>query len=212
MITWLYNLIFGQSYAVSGDTRNLIWDALHGFTSWVQKILQNTSDAWQNIYMRMWNLDSGTWGFGQAVYWKFWRLYKQDIPFIKKEASDRSDQIFHWANNYIGYVINRVNSIRSEAWLWIVGLTFMVVHVIIPPIMALLHTLADQMLKWAFVAWDLVTHPPKLASLLFWPLFAIFKVNPFAIGRTIGDWALKLVLAEFIKSSQLVEEIITDVF
>lgn len=212
MISWLYNLIFGQQYAVSGDTRNMIWDSLKGFIAWTQKILQNTADAWQSVYMRMWNLDAGTWRIGNAVYWKFWRLYRLDIPFIKKEASDRSNEIFHWANNYIGYVINRVNSVRNQAWLWIVGLTFMVVHVIVPPIMVLLHTLADQMLKWAYFAWYLLTHPPKLADILFWPLFAVFKVNPFAIGRTIGDWALKLVLAEFIKSSQLVEEIITDVF
>ena len=212
MISWLYNLIFGQQYAVSGDTRNLIWDSLKGFTAWVQKILQNTADAWQSVYMRMWNLDSGTWGFGQQTYWKFWRLYKLDIPYIRKVAADRSNEIFHWANNYISYVSKKADGIRNQAWIWVTALTFMVVHVIVPLLMRLITTLATQMRDWAFVAFDLVTHPLKLSNILFWPLVSVFQVNPFAIGRIIGDWVLKLVLHEFVKSSQLVEEIITDIF
>lgn len=212
MISWLYTLLFGQQYAVSSDTRNILWDSLKGLTAWVQQILQNTADAWQNVYMRLWNLDSGTWGLGQAVYWKFWRLYKLDIPYIRKVAADRSTRIEQWAQRNFTYVMKRLGEVRSEAWGWIVALTFLVKDVLFPLLMRLITTLATQMRDWAFVAWDLVTHPPKLANILFWPLFAVFKLNPFAIGRTIGDWALKLVLSEFIRSSQLVEEIVTDIF
>lgn len=211
MIQWLYNMIFGGAYAVGSATQQIMYDVLKGMQGWIQDLLTNEKFSWSKMSAAGRRLEYGTWVFGRQVSFRLWWLRWVGLQWVSDYAKGLVLQLRGWAQALFTYLNNRVNDLRNQTWIWIVALTWTIVHVLLPPILSAIATLVKQMLQWAYVAWYFITHPPSLAALLFWPLFAIFKLNPFTIGRTVGDWAFKLVLTQFVASSKLAEQIITDV-
>lgn len=141
------------------------------------------------------------------LWWLYVRCYI-DVPlwvsgkfaFYEKWSQD-------WFNKLladVNYVLAMSKWLLHEFSVWLFDTT-------INPILARLKKAEEDILKYALTAYQILSTPSKLASLAFWPLFAIFQANPFTIGRIIGDWLAKLVYHNVVKTISLAETILTDV-
>lgn len=211
MYGWLLNWIYGQAVPALVDLYNWVRGVVLALASRLDDLFTQQKFAWL-----------GNWQALDA--WS--RSHNRVMNSIKYRLGWLYVHGFIEQGNYLHNLI-----INDEAWSrrWFDTLLADVIYVknfgiwqlqqfskwlfqnTIVPIQGQLHDLKDEMLKYAIAAYSLVTDPPKLSGMLFWPLFNIFSADPFTIGKTIGDWLAKLVWANTVRTIHLAEQILTDV-
>lgn len=62
---------------------------------------------------------------------------------------------------------------------------------------------------WAWTAWWWVTHPDKLAAVLFWHLIRLLEDNAWIVAGILGKFVLALILRNARRVAGALEQIVT---
>lgn len=204
---WIKKYIFQQQPGSLGDINNSLGDLATSLRTYFAGIL----NALLNLAGSARDLRNQTGAFNQAVAGKLWWLYRWGFVALRQQVFAKFLTDERWESQWHDRIAGWIADVRSSLASDIASLIKWVTVAILIPFTLALHTLAKQMIEWAFAAWDLLTHPPRLAGILFWPLFGVLAADPWAVGRTIGDWLVKLVYQNMLRSVTLLEQIMADV-
>jgi len=68
-----------------------------------------------------------------------------------------------------------------------------------------------DLLKWGYTAWYYITHPDKLAALIFWYIVSLLEVNAWEAAKLLGTFVTALFLHNIRRVALLLEDIISAV-
>lgn len=152
----------GWQYAVG-----LVKDAVHAVTSYVQTIFGHVGDAWEAMVAGAVAVRHALNWFASETAAGFDRVFLHWIPTIFRWAAARvaavaSDvaSLAKWAAGAVGGLIARIAHAVASITRWVLD------H-IWTPIVGWIKDIYQKLKEWAYAAWYLVTHPQRLASLLW---------------------------------------------
>ena len=211
MLDWIAQFIGLWSAVVPQAIRDLIHWTVHALASVVYTVFGDVGKAWGMLWGAIHWVLTAELHFVQAVFDKFVAIIKHYFPALYKWAAAAIKLVddyarFVWRELIAGialvraWVVTLINDVRlfvyRDVWLPLVGIT---------------KQLRADLLKWGYTAWYYITHPDKLAPLLFDPLITLLEVNAWRVGQRLGQFTLALIVHNARRVAQVAEAIITAV-
>lgn len=210
MLDWIKNLYYQAFVGVPSAVVQWVVTQLKQIVAWLENVLSSHKSKWGDIWQSARSLASGVDALGRETYWMLWRIRRQQVPGVVAWAGRRftSDEHTNSARyTYLRQLIQKnYNTEKGD----ISSLKRWLLLVVVAPILWTLAKLGEEMLKWAFFAYQLLTAPLKLAAILFWALISVLEQNFWDVAARFGEYVAKLVWANMPKTLALVEQIITD--
>lgn len=204
---WIRRYVFGQAPGTLTELSSAQADLATSLRDYFAGIL----NALINLAGSARDQRSASNKLTQEIANKLMWLYEAAWLFNRQQFLARFAQDEAVGNARYRQLLAGLAAAASQLHADMVALIKWILLTVVAPILLSLKVLGEQMIKWAFAAFDLLTHPPRLAGILFWPLFGVFALDPWTIGRQIGDWLVKLVYQNMLKSATLFEQILADV-
>lgn len=210
MLDWIKNLYYQAFVGVPSQVAHWVLDQLKHVVAWLENVLGSHKSRWGDIWQSARSLASGVDALGRETYWMLWRIRRQQVPGVVAWAGRRFTADEHTGAaryTYLRQLIQRnYNTEKSDLssfkrWLLLL---------VVAPILWTLKTIGEQMIKWAFFAYQLLTAPLKLANILFWALISVLEANFWEVAAKFGEYVARLVWANMPKTLQIIEQIITD--
>lgn len=212
MWKWL-GTVFGWALtAVGGPDISVLHDVVHGVWGWISRVFGHVGKAWHNMF------NAGGWihlalaHFGLESLAAVWDIIFIRIPRVVSWAWNHLQRLWVFATRIadnlkraIIDLILRIAVAVHNAIRWVRD------HVWVP-----LKALIDTALKWIRTAGELVfyyiTHPDKLAALIFDSLIALLEREAWNIGDKLGKFFLALIVHNLRHFVNLLEDILMAVF
>jgi phage-related protein len=190
---------------------HLVHDVVHGVIGWLESLFHIVSGAWAWMLGAASTVEHAIAEAAEAVGGWIWAFVTHTLPSIWRKIEHAVQSAWHWVENAVKWAARHIAYLAKKAWHWVENAIKYVYHHFIRDIWRWIKHTGQHILHWAHTAWYLVTHPLKLAELLFWPLFAFFERVAWKIARKVGKWLAELVLQNLIKLVHLVEDIVAAV-
>lgn len=211
MFNWLWNTIYGSGRRIANNILNLIHEVVNGLMGALGAIYGALWAAWWDMLWAASALVGIVEWFCRPVMYAIWSINREITDFIypimaglRRRITDGlaklETTVAGWVKDAITTATNAVNGLLS----WVVRNVY-------TPVKAWVDDLYRKMSAWAWTAYYYITHPDALARVIFWALWAVFQQNAWAVAEITGEWLLRLVLANFVRSVRLVETIVADV-
>lgn len=211
MLQAWYSFLAQNPLAYAVDIATWLQAAFYWLMSQLDNQTQGQQNGWTGSYQAfsMWQSNHNRLlaSIRYRLTWLYTYAYLGMGRWVSRKFIENEKWSAYWHDHlwrYITWVADRIYYMINSLTRWVENSVY-------KPLFAKVVLLGQQMKDWAYFSYELLSHPPKLADLTFWPLFGVFQQNPFTIGRTIGDWVAKLVYSQTVRSITLVEQIITDV-
>lgn len=219
MLDWVTRQAQGALGWFTGAASNLwneivsfVWGVVHGVIGWLEGLFGIVSAAWGYFEEAIDFVAHYIEQFAGAAAHFISDLVNHVLPSLWRWIEHAVSSVWHsvkevvkWAAGRIAHAVNLAEHLVSAAMKWVLQHVW---H----PLMGFVQDIYSKLRKWALAAWQLLTHPIKLAEIIFWPLWYVFEQLAPKVARRIGKWVAELVLHSLIKMVGVVEDILAAVF
>lgn len=218
MLNWIYNTAKGAFGFVTGSLEtfwnemvSFVWGVVHGVIGWLEGFF--------GVILKAWNFLGevaefvgriGEAAFGAITHW-ISDFVNHTLPSIWKWISHAIQWAEHHISQLATWAYNHISNAVKSAWHWVEGAKTWVLHHVWRPLEHLATYVWHHLTQWAHTAWWAVTHPAKLANLVFWDLVNLVQRNAWKLARQFGQWVTELVMANILRFVHLAEDIIAAV-
>jgi hypothetical protein len=206
-----YGWVKGQLEALWHRVVHFVYGVVHGITGWLIGLFGVVLWAWNHLVEAVTFVAEGIAEWASEVGSFLWTLVSHTIPHIFKSIAHAVKQAWHWVENAVKWAAKHIAHLAKQAWHWVENALKWVNNHVLRPLEHLAAYVWHHLTKWAHDAWYLVTHPLKLAELLFWPLWYVFEQVAWKVARKIGKWLAELVLHNLVRMVNVVEDIVAAV-
>jgi hypothetical protein len=206
-----WGTVTGAASSLWHKVVHFVHGVVHGVVGWLLGIFGYVVWAWGHLLSAV----TALWRSlehiaGEIAGWVV-TFVTHTLPSIWQHIERAVKSAWHWVERAVKWAAEHIAHLAKQAWHWVENAIKWVIHHVARPIWAWIKHVGAHILHWAHTAWNLLTHPIKLAELLFWPLWFFFEKIAFKVARRIGRWMAELVLHNLIKLVHLVEDVLAGV-
>lgn len=208
MLNWIKGYTDRWTGAVGTEVRDLVHWGLHALAGVVYGVFGHVGKAWGELLAGL------QWMHGQAdqyVSWTLTHLHQLvivDIPRLAGDALAGLQRALAWATSLYKLALAGLDRLRADAQQWVRDALKWVQVNVYDPLLARIRQAESDLLKWGFYAYDLLTHPDRLAGLLIGPLVAAAEAAFWTLAGPLGTFALRLIVANTARLLALFEAIV----
>lgn len=158
-------------------------EGLHALTSWIQTIVSHVGDAWDTMVDGFVAVRHALNWLASEVYGTLGWVIQSAIPGVYRWASGqlstlagRVQGLAQWAARTVAGLIDRIAHAAQAVQRWVTANVYR-------PLAGWVKDIYVKLREWAWTAWQLVTHPQRLAALV-WRYIVIEIANG-------ADWTAK---------------------
>lgn len=207
LLSWVGGLAGRFLGTVGQDVVNLVHWAVKGVIAIFGFVFHAVGRAWLDVGGAALNLARYAEDFGRAVWWRLRHLFLVVIPslarWIRYEAVRLVKLIGHWVNVLIRFV----NQLRAWAVREFNAARNWVITHIYRPLLRSLTIAWHWILHEGAVVWFYISHPDKLAALIFWHLIDFLEANAWRAATRLGRFGLALLRANARRVAATLEDI-----
>lgn len=209
MLHWIHKVLHKARGHVGRQVHHLIYTLVHGAIGHIIAIFNQTRKGWRYLARRTYDFEHHLWHLGQeiddALHYAICVLARDMAHWIIREI------VYAWTGLRVlakdtrrldDYLKHLIHSLIDDVRDW-------ALRHIWDPLWAWVQQLIAWAKDWAFTAWYYITHPEKLAALLFWYLIAYLERHIVDVIERVGEWALRWFIAHLMLVLHLVETTIT---
>jgi hypothetical protein len=212
MLNWLDRFFGKVSGAIGAEISKAVHWAFHALASVVFAVFGLVGKAWALFVRGVHDFMAAIDKLGaEIIAFASW-LVHVEIPAILRWAgaelaklSSALANIYDWAVKAIADVIRRIEAAISDVTKWVLRNVW-------DPLKAYADKIYNDLLKWGFYAYNVLTHPQALADSLLLFLVNSLERAAWDIGQKLGTFLLALISANIKKLLILIEDIVTAVF
>jgi hypothetical protein len=209
---WLGSIFDWATNAVGGTVVPWIRDLIHGVWGWLSTLFGHVGNAWHDMFR------AGKWihlalaHFGLEALATVWDIIFKRLPKIVTWAWDHIQNLWHFATHiyrlllkWVENLIHRIEVAIHDAIMWVT------IHIWRP-------LKADFLNAWHWITHEgarvfyYITHPDKLAELVFDSLLALLERESWAVSAKLGKFFLALIHHNLKRFVLLIEDILMAVF
>lgn len=211
MFDWIAGFVARWAGSVPAAVRDLVHWAVHALAGVVYTVFGNVGGAWHALFTAYhWVLTSGT-DFVKWVVTHLTYLIRTWLPRIEATALALWHDALAFASRLYHDVLSRLDQLARLARRWVDdAIAWVEVHVL-DPLLADVAQLRADLLKWGYYAFQLVTHPDRLAAIVGDALISWAESQFWRIAGPLGSFVLRLLLVNARRFAQLLESIVTAV-
>lgn len=206
-----WNAVTGAAAGLWHKVVSLVHTIVHGAVGWILGIFGWVGWAWGHLVEGAEALWQGITELVSEVAGWVIDFVTHTLPEIWHKIEHAAKAAWNWVENAVKWAAKHIAHLAVEAWDWVENALKWVRDHVLRPLEHLLAYVWDHLTRWALFAWHLLTHPLKLAEIVFWPLFKFFEHVAWDVAKKIGEWLALIVLHSMVKIVHLVESIIADV-
>lgn len=206
-----WNWVTGAAGFLWHKVVHFVYGVVHGVIGWLEGFWGVIKSAWGAVSSAVTALWKTIEAFATEAANFLYTLVTHTIPSVFKKIAHAAVQAWNWVENAVKWAAKHISHAVQQAWHWVQNAIKWVHHNLISPIWTWIKHTGQHILHWAHDAWSLITHPAKLAEILFWPMWWFFTHVAWKVARKIGVWVTELVLHNLVRMVNLVEGIIADV-
>lgn len=207
LLSWIGGLAGRFLGTVGQDVVNFVHWSIKGVIAIFGFVFHAVGRAWDDVGGAALNLYHYVGEFTRAVWWRLRYLFRVAIPrlfrWIGHEITRVIKLLDHWVNRLLAFLralrawaVREFNAVRS----WVIT------HIYRPLLRSL--TAAWHWLEHeGAILWFYITHPDKLAALLFWHITDFLEANAYAAARRLGRFFLALFMANARRVAAVLEDI-----
>jgi len=208
MWTWLGRILGWAGDTIGGPVVTLIHDLIHGVWGWLSTLFGNVGLSWTTMFKAGAWLHRALENLGLQQLATVWHIIFTRIPAVVAWAWNHLQRLWIFATaiakrleHDVLALIARIGIAIDKALAWVRD------HVYVP-----LHNLLIAAWQWITKRGELVfyyiTHPDKLAALLFDSILALLEREAWAVGSKLGKFFLSLVTHNLRRFILLLEDIL----
>jgi hypothetical protein len=211
MLDWLKGYVARWAGVVDSATRDLVHWAVHALAGVVYAVFGNVGRAWHDLFtayhwVRSTAADLVGWIVTHLTY-----IVKHDLPLLAHSILSYWRDALNFATSLYHAALRAVESLAKVARRWVDDAIGWVITHVYDPLLADARQLRSDLLKWGYTAWQIVTHPDRLAAIVGDALISWTEQQFWRIAGPVGTFALRIVVANLRKFVALAETIITAV-
>lgn len=211
MLTWIAGYVGRWAGVVPNAVRDLVHWGLHALAGVVYTVFGRVGGAWLQLLAALKAVHAAADDFMASVYGHLRQLVLVDLPKLAADALAYYRAGLAFARQLYDSALRAVQLARDyAAALTDSALAWTRQHVL-APLSDLITQLRADLLKWGYTAWYYVTHPDKLAPILLDALVDAAEGSFWRLAGPVGQFALRVVVANAGRFAQLAESIITAV-
>ncbi len=208
---WLGKVFSWANGVIGGDIVGFIHDLIHGVWGWLSTLFGNVGKAWHEMFNAGGWIHAALGHFGLESLATVWDIIFKRIPAILRWAWKHIQILWHFATRIALRLEHDVISLVARIALAVHNaLAWVMTHVFIPlkrDILAAWHWITTH----GELVFYYITHPDKLAALIFESLLALLEREAWNIGNRLGKFFLSLIIHNVRHFLNLMEDIITAV-
>lgn len=211
MFDWIAGFVNGWLGRVAAPILDLVHQVVHAAVGWLLGIIHGVQDAFSFwIGVINWLINQVSKLFNEIGSWIDY-LWHVILPYIY----GRIEAVFNYAielwRDAIAYAARGLAALEHWAWSWIQYVLRWAYDNIWLPLKKYADAIWDALVKWGYYAWWWITHPAELATALLDYLIAAAETAFWRIAAPVGEFALRIVVANLQRFVQLIETIIAAV-
>lgn len=211
MFDWIAGFVARWAGSVPSAVRDLVHWAVHALAGVVYTVFGNVGGAWHLMFTVLhWLFTSGS-DFVKWVVTHLTYLVKVWLPRIEATALALWRDALAFATRLWHDAITRIEQLTQLARRWVDDAISWVVTHIWDPLTADIRQLRADLLAWGYFAYQLLTHPDRLAAIVGDALISWAESQFWRIAGPLGSFVLRLLLANARRFAQLLETIVTAV-
>jgi hypothetical protein len=208
---WIAGYVARWASVVPSPIRDLVHWAVHALAGVVYTVFGNVGSAWHDLFtaarwLRSTGADLASW-----VWLHLSRIVTHDLPLLADKILGYYRDAVNLATRLWHDALAAVEAAAKVARRWVDDALAWVTTHVWDPLVADVRQLRSDLLKWGYAAWQLVTDPAKLASILLGALIAVAEAQFWLVAAPVGTFALRIVTANLRKFLQLAETILAAV-
>lgn len=211
MLDWIADYVERWSAYVAREVRDLVHWGLHAVAGVVYSVFHAVSGGWD------WMLTgtAGLWkyaeGFSLEVAAWFRQIVEHEIPALWLDLVGLAHQVGVDIGHAINYVLGKVEALGAAVGRRIDDLAAYVDTHVLKPLTARADQIYNDLLKWGYYSWQLLTHPARLADILLGYLIASAEAAFWTIADPVGRFLFAVLLKNATRFARLIETILTAV-
>lgn len=211
MFDWVKDFVERWAGQVAAPVRDLVHWAVHALAGVVYAVFGNVGSAWHDVFAAARWIESTATDLVHWIVTHLTWLIKHAIPALGQLILHYWRDALNFATSLYHDLQRGLQQLTGLARRWVDDALAWVHDHVWAPLVADAKQLRNDLLKWGFFAYDLLTHPARLAGILVLPLIAAAEAVFWQIAAPAGEFALRLVLANARRFAQLAETILTAV-
>lgn len=212
MFGWIDRIFNWGTANIGGAIIAWVRDFVRGVWGFIDTLFGHVGDAWHEIYMSGVRLVHGMETLGGDVYDALFRLFRIALP-----------NLMAWIVRQITRIVNDILSLANRLATDVINLTKRIVHDVAAALQWVIVHVYDPLARDFLRAWNWITtrgeevfyyisHPDKLAALIFDNLLALLEREAWSVGNKLGSFFLSLVIHNLQRFVTLLEDILMAVF
>lgn len=208
MFAWLRRTFDSVAGRVDSTVRGWVSDLLNGLYGYLHNVFADVTAAWNRFTGALYSTLLQIGRLADSVYKQLYRIIRVTVPAIINEyrrlvhdAVTFASGVYDYAVRNITAAVHYAERLVSDAINWIRVNLF-------DPLQA---GLLDA-LRWithnGAVLWDYITHPDKLAALLFDSLIVLLERNAWSVADRLGKFFISLIFKNLTRFITLIEDVL----
>jgi hypothetical protein len=211
MIDWIKKVYNAAKGVIPSDVRKWVHNLVAGVAGVVHTVFGHVGREWDEIWRWAAALAAGAEHLASGLSHFYSLIVHKWIPAVRAWASRELSSLRKYAEHVLRWASDHLNSLYHTVQGWISSLTKLTLKHIWDPLYAYVKDIYKKLTDWAYTAWYYITHPDKLAALLYLHLVTLVKRNIWDLARDFGEFGAKLFLSNVPRVITLIEQIIADV-
>jgi phage-related protein len=212
MLNWLDSFFNNVSGSIGALVSKAVHWAIHALASVVFAVFKLVGKAWNTFVSAVKSFHNALdrWAAG-VIDWVTW-LVKVEIPAILRWAeaelaklSATLAQLYDRVTAAIADLIGRIESAVKSVTDWVIAEIW-------DPLKKYADAIYNDLLKWGFYAYTVLTHLDSLADAMIMYIVASLEKYAWQIAGNLGTFMLALIYKNLARLITLAEDIITAVF
>jgi hypothetical protein len=193
---------------VGDPVSSWVRDFVQGVFGWIHTLFGHIGEAWHQFFIVGVDLNHGIKALGHATWDSLHRLFYITIPRLIAWAGHQLARLGHDIATLTTWIARRVEQLVARIVHDIAVLThWVVVHIFDPlkrDILSAWHWITSR----GELVFYYITHPDKLAMLIFDSLIALLERTAWQVAPKLGKFFLSLVIHNLRRFTLLLEDII----
>ncbi len=197
---------------VGDPVASWVHDFVRGIFGWLATLFGHIGEAWHAVFTVGVLLFHAAEAFGHAIWEEFYRLFVIALP-----------RLIRWAGHELTLLGHAIRALYNRLVRDVINLYHHIAHAISGAIHWVVTHVYDPLKRDIVQAWDWITkrgelvfyymtHPDKLAMLIFDSLLELLEREAWTVGRKLGRFFLSLVVHNLRQFVLLIEDIVMAVF
>lgn len=211
ILGWIEDHTVGYLRAGWQGAVGLVKDAVHALAAWVGGIISHVGGAWDFMVDGATALYHGLNWLGSEVYGTLSWVARVAIPDLARWTAGevsalvgRIVAVLRWTAGQVADLVGRIAHAVASLTQWVVA------HVW-TPLIGYVRDIYAKLKQWAYTAWFYVTHPDKLAGLLWRYVVVEIAAGFDWAARYIGHFVVITFLNNLTRLVGFVESFLADI-